>query len=80
MQTNITMESLTGDGSPYGKVDESLQHGIPVERCAQRILKAVAQKKREAIIAQPRESAALLLKRFLPGVLFGLVRKLDPLQ
>lgn len=80
IQTEITLKSLIGDGSPYGKVDDSLEHGMPVQTCARKILKAIAAKKREVIIAQPREKTAVYLKRFLPGVLFTLVRKLNPVE
>lgn len=80
IQTDITLKSLTGDGSAYGKVDESLEHGMPVKRCSQKIIRAIVAKKREAIIAQTRERTAVYLKRFIPGLLFILVRKLNPVE
>jgi short-subunit dehydrogenase len=74
IQTEITMRSLTGDGSAYGKVDEALRRGMPVEECAEEILKQLARGKDEFCVGRGAEMYAALLQRLAPGVLRRLVR------
>jgi dehydrogenase/reductase SDR family protein 7B len=78
VQTEITMHSLTGDGTPYGRVDASLREGVPVPECAARILDAMARERSEVVVSGLRERVAVLLKRAWPSLLDVLVRRERP--
>jgi short-subunit dehydrogenase len=68
VRTNITLHALRGNGSLYGKMQESVAAGISPETCANKILRAVAQGKCEALIGA-REKYSVWVKRFFPGLL-----------
>jgi short-subunit dehydrogenase len=73
IRTEISMSALRGDGRRHAKMDSELAHGMPADECARRILKGVARKRKEIIVAAPREKALVYLKRFLPDVLARMV-------
>jgi|SRR5450432_1027965 dehydrogenase/reductase SDR family protein 7B len=68
VKTNITLHALTGNGSRYGKMQESVAAGIAPETCARGILSAVAKGKCEVLIGA-MEKYSVLIKRFFPGLL-----------
>jgi short-subunit dehydrogenase len=68
VRTNITLRALKGDGSLYGKMQESVGAGISPETCAYKILKAVAKGKCEALVGS-LEKYSVWFKRFFPGLL-----------
>lgn len=74
IQTEITLRSLTGDGSAYGKIDEALKRGMPADECAAEILKQLGRGKDEFTVGRGSEMYAPLLGRLAPGVLRRLVR------
>jgi short-subunit dehydrogenase len=74
IQTEITLRSLTGDGTAYGKVDDALKRGMPVEECALEILKQLGRGKDEFTVGRGTEKYGVLLKRLAPGVLHRIVR------
>jgi short-subunit dehydrogenase len=52
IKTPISLNAVLGDGNRYGKMDPGQLHGIPVEECAGKIIKAIQQKKKHVIIAR----------------------------
>lgn len=68
IHTNLTMNALTGDGSPQLKMDSTTANGIPPAVCAQKIAQAIEKEAREVIIAGVREKAGVYAKRFLPAL------------
>jgi dehydrogenase/reductase SDR family protein 7B len=80
IQTSITLNSLTADGSKYNKIDEELKSGVPVEQCAEQIITAIANNKAELIISGLKEKVAIWIKRLLPKLLFKLVREVAALK
>ncbi|HEY4937303.1 MAG TPA: SDR family NAD(P)-dependent oxidoreductase [Puia sp.] len=68
VRTNITMHALKGNGTIYGKMQESIAAGISPEACARGIIKAVARGKYEALVGAI-EKYSVLFKRFFPGLL-----------
>ena len=69
IRTEISLSALRGDGRKHAKMDSELARGMPADECARQILKGVAQKKKEIVVAAPREKALVYLKRFFPTVL-----------
>jgi dehydrogenase/reductase SDR family member 7B len=52
VQTPISVNAVSGNGEPYGRMDTGQLNGIPVDECARRILSAIQKKKKHVIIAQ----------------------------
>lgn len=52
IQTNISLSAITATGQAHGQMDEGQVNGIPVDICAQKIIKAVLQKEKLYIIAK----------------------------
>ncbi len=50
VQTNISSNALTGQGSKFGKTDTNIANGMKVEECCMWIMKAVALKRTELVI------------------------------
>lgn len=69
IQTDISINALTGNGTPYGVMDPGQESGIPVEIAADMIIRGLERKKHEIIVAKGKSRLGLFLKRFLPGVL-----------
>jgi short-subunit dehydrogenase len=78
IRTNISLNALNEDGKPTGKMDNAQANGIAPEVCAERIVRAVEQNKKEIVIGGLKETAAVYLKRFWPNLLFEMVRKSPP--
>ncbi|MFK8103632.1 MAG: SDR family oxidoreductase [Saprospiraceae bacterium] len=74
IQTNVSMNALTGDGSPQQTMDQATGKGIPVDRCAQKIIRGIKANRHEVIVAR-REKIGVYLKRFFPRLLHEFVRK-----
>lgn len=77
VKTNISLNALTGDGSPQKKMDTATQNGITPERFAKLMAKAIAKQKEEVYIAGAKEKLGVYVKRFFPKVLSVMIRKLS---
>lgn len=77
IETNISKNALSGDGSSHGKMDEAQASGMSAELCAFKMLKATAKQKNEVLIGG-KEIKAVTLKRFLPGLFKKVIRKQKP--
>ena len=77
VNTEISMNALTGDGSPQNSMDKGTANGLSPEYFAKRMLKAISRKKQEAVIGGKLEVLAVYIKRFFPRVLANMIRKLD---
>lgn len=49
--TNISKNAATGSGKSFGKVDENIKGGMPVDKAAEMILKAIMLKRNEIVVA-----------------------------
>lgn len=74
IKTNITMNALSSDGAKHGVMDASIQKGMSADKCAAKILDAVAAGKNEVMMGGV-ETMAVYLKRFAPGLAAYVVRK-----
>ncbi|HXA84711.1 MAG TPA: SDR family oxidoreductase [Candidatus Dormibacteraeota bacterium] len=73
IRTDISLSALRGDGRKHAKMDSELARGMPADECARRILRGVAGKKREIVIAASREKALVYVKRFFPTLLARMI-------
>jgi short-subunit dehydrogenase len=68
VNTSITLNALNGNGSVYGKMQESIATGISANDCARRIIRAVSKGKSEVLIGGP-EIIGVFINRFFPRLL-----------
>ena len=73
IQTNISINALTGDGSRQGTMDEATGKGMTPETLARKIISAVSRDKKEVYFGG-FEVVAIYLKRFVPGLLYRIVQ------
>ncbi|MEL7119185.1 MAG: SDR family oxidoreductase [Bacteroidota bacterium] len=77
VNTNISRNAVTADGSKHGILDPSTAKGLTPEDFAQRMLKAILSNKAEVYICGLKERMGLYLKRFAPSLLNRVVRKVN---
>ena len=73
IKTEITAHALTGSGGSFGRVLPLYRHVMEPDECARRILRAVRQRRDEALVGGS-EIWTVHLKRWFPGALAVVVR------
>lgn len=74
IRTNIALNAVTRDGSAIGQVSGNIEGGLPADKAAIRIRKAIGRGVLEAYIGKlSGERVALWLNRFAPGILARIV-------
>lgn len=68
--TNVSRNALNADGSVRGESDAAIDNGLSPETAAAQILDAVAQGKREIVVAEGPEAQIAALRRSDPDALF----------
>lgn len=66
VQSQVSVNALTGDGSTWGKMDSIQAKGLTAEECARRVLNGLARKEPEINIGEGKAMTGLMLKRFWP--------------
>ncbi|ASK29638.1 short chain dehydrogenase [Chryseobacterium sp. T16E-39] len=74
IQTNISLNAVTGDGSSQGIMDDATKNGMLVSVFAKKMLKAIELKKYQKAIGG-KEVLGVYLKRFFPSWLARITRK-----
>jgi short-subunit dehydrogenase len=74
IRTKVSINAVTGDGSPLGEMDQAQDQGMSPEACAKALFRAMKNKKEEVYIGG-KETLAVYLKRFLPGLFSKILRK-----
>jgi len=77
VQTNISLNSFTGDGRLYGKMDKGQANGVSVTRCARIIAQAVSNNRKEVFIGGP-ELFLLVVKRACPALYYWIANRASP--
>jgi dehydrogenase/reductase SDR family protein 7B len=77
VKTDISINSVTGDGKKYGIMDAGQKNGVPVEKCARIIVRAIKAKRKEVFIGG-RELFLLTVKRFCPPLYYWIVNRASP--
>ncbi|HIK66874.1 MAG TPA: SDR family NAD(P)-dependent oxidoreductase [Flavobacteriales bacterium] len=72
--TDLSLNALTGDGSKQGTMDVKTGSGMTPLQCAKRLVKGVEKRKPEIFIGKS-ELIAIYLKKFFPGLLRRIMRK-----
>jgi dehydrogenase/reductase SDR family protein 7B len=76
VNTNVSINALTGDGTAQNKMDVATQNGMDPNRFAKLMAKAIDAKKEEVYIAGLKEKLGVYTKRFFPKLLSFMIRKL----
>ena len=76
VQTNVSLNALTANGTPQNKMDSATKNGLTPEVFAKKLLKAVRQEKQEVYIGGFKEKLAVYVKRLFPKLLSKMIRKL----
>jgi dehydrogenase/reductase SDR family member 7B len=74
VRTNVSINSLTGNGNPHGKMDPGTAGGMTPDECAARIFSAAAYGKEEIHPVRLHERLALGLNRIAPGLFRRILR------
>ena len=73
IHTQVSVNAVTGDGSPLGEMDQAQAQGMSAEACADQLYRALLRKKEEVYIGG-KETWAVYLKRFFPGLFSRILR------
>ena len=73
IRTQVSINAVTGDGTPLGEMDQAQDQGMSPEACAIQLYRAMKGKKEEVYIGG-KETLAVYLKRFLPGLFSKILR------
>ncbi|MEM8940143.1 MAG: SDR family oxidoreductase [Bacteroidota bacterium] len=76
VKTEISLNALKGDGAAQREMDIGQANGMPADKCARLIVKAIENNKNEVYIGGLKEKAGIYLKRFWPQVAAKAIRKL----
>jgi dehydrogenase/reductase SDR family member 7B len=77
VKTDISVHSLKGDGNTYGIMDKGQARGVPVEKCARIIIRAIEHNRKEIFIGK-RELLLLIIKRICPPLYYRIVSRASP--
>ncbi len=75
IRTQVSVNALMGDGSKQNKMDDTTGKGMKPNIFARKMVRAIENKKSEAYIGGTKETMAVYVKRFFPGMLERIVRK-----
>jgi short-subunit dehydrogenase len=76
IQTQISINALTGSGAKLNSMDTATAQGLTAEECAQQIITAIKADKEEIVVAKFKERFAVFAKRFFPGLFSRMIRRM----
>ena len=76
IQTNVSVNALTGTGAKLGSMDVATANGLTADECAQQIISAIKSGKEEVVVAKFKERFAVFAKRFFPGIFSTMIRRM----
>ncbi len=76
VQTNVSLNALTGNGTPQNKMDSATKNGLTTKTFVKLLIKAVKKEKQEVYIGGFKEKLAVYVKRYFPKLLSTMIRKM----
>lgn len=76
IQTNVSVNALTGTGAKLGSMDTATANGLTADECATQIVSAIKSGKEEITVAKFKERFAVFAKRFFPGVFSKMIKRM----
>jgi len=77
VNTNVSLNALSADGSKYNKDDQGNINGMTPNVFAKKAIKVIYKQKQEVVIGGLKEVMAVYLKRFFPSLLSKIIRKVN---
>jgi short-subunit dehydrogenase len=75
IQTNVSINALTGDGTAQGTMDEATNKGLTATAFAKQVVKALSNNKEYIIVGGKQEKLATRVNRLSPPKLYKLIRR-----
>lgn len=75
VNTNVSINALTGKGEIQGTKDEATAKGLSPQYFAKKAIKSIENKRQEVVIGGVLEVLAVYVKRFFPLLLSKMIRK-----
>ncbi len=77
VNTDVSINALTGKGEKQGTKDKATANGLAPEYFVKKAIRAISKERQEVVIGGKLESLAVYVKRFFPLLLARMVRKVD---
>ncbi len=74
IQSNISVNAITGSGEKHNKMDTEQQEGLSATVCAAQLLKGIEQNREELLIGG-KELRAVWVKRFFPRIFSKIIKR-----
>lgn len=75
IKTNVSVNAITENGNPYGKMDTGQEKGMSPEQCAKKILKGIQYNKKEILVGK-NELLMVYIRRLFPFLYYKLAGKI----
>jgi dehydrogenase/reductase SDR family protein 7B len=75
VRTNISLHALEKDGREHGKMDPGQAKGIPPERCASKMIRAMRRNRKDVLIGGP-ELVMVWIHKYCKWLYYRLIGKL----
>ena len=77
INTPISVSAITASGEAHGVMDHNQETGMPAEKCAEIIARAV-EKKKKSILVGNKEIKAVYIKRYWPSLFWRIIKNQKP--
>lgn len=77
IQTEISLNALTGEGEPHGKLDPGQQGGLDAGKAARKIVNGLARSEKEILVGG-KELIMVHIRRFLPRLYYYMANRVRP--
>jgi len=78
VRTNISVNALDKGGEKHGTMDPGQDKGLPADKAAKKIVRAINNGQREVLIGRG-ELIMVYIKRFFPALCARLARRIKPM-
>lgn len=75
IQTNVSINALTGDGTAQGTMDDATNKGLTAKAFAKQVSKALIKGEEYIVVAGQKEKLAMRINRVSPPKLYKLIRR-----
>lgn len=75
IQTNVSINALTGDGSIQGTMDTTTDQGMTATACAKQVAKALGKGEEYIVAAGAKEKMALTINKVSPSKVYTMIRQ-----
>lgn len=77
ISTNISLNAIDKDGKSHGVMDNGQANGMPANKCAQKIIKAVSKNKKDILVGN-KELLMVYIHKWIPALYYKLASKINP--